>query len=146
MLRRRIVLSLAVGALVVSAAWADDEEKSPLAKIMKKIDADFKSVRDATSTNAKFKNSGKGKKIIPTAKSLAALGKETRPFKDPSVKMKKPYDKWTDLVDRYLTATDDLIAAAQKGNLDGSRKAIAALNNSCSNCHGAFRPQVDDGF
>ena len=60
--------------------------------------------------------------------------------------MKKPYDKWVDMSDRYVNAADEVAKAARKGDLFGTRKAWSALNLTCSNCHGAFRPEVGDGF
>jgi cytochrome c556 len=147
--RKLIVLTLvswAIALLNVAPSPAQEDEETPLAKIMKKVDARTKAIREATSTVAKYKKAGKGKDIIPTARELLKLGKEIRPFKEPSQKMKKPYEKWTDLSDRYSAAAEELIQAAEKGDLVASRRAWASLNNSCTNCHGAFRPSTDDGF
>jgi cytochrome c556 len=135
---------LLVAPAVVSRTGDDDDR--PLNKIMKKIDAATKSIRDATATAVKFKKAGNGKDVARTAGEIAALGKQTRDFKEPSEKIKKPYDKWLDMNDRFVRAANELAQVAGKGDLVGARKAWAALNNSCTNCHGAFRPEVGDGF
>ena len=151
MLRKWAILAAVAGSVVLAIAGAavsragDDEDK-PLKKLMKKIDADTKAIREATTTLAKFKKAGNGKDLAKTASEIARLGKETRGFKEPSEKMKKPYDKWLDMNDRFVAAADDIAKAAGKGDFVGTRKAWSALNNSCTNCHGAFRPEVGDGF
>jgi cytochrome c556 len=151
MMPKWAILGAVAAAVVVLGAAAgvtragDDEDK-PLQKLMKKIDAGTKSIREATTTVAKFKKAGNGKDIARTASEIARLGKETRGFKEPSEQMKKPYDKWLDMNDRFVAAADEVAHAAGKGDLIGTRKAWAALNNACTNCHGAFRPEVGDGF
>jgi cytochrome c556 len=140
-----VVLVIAGAAVQVSRA-GDDEDK-PLKKLMKKIDADTKSIREATTTLTKFKKSGNGKDLAKIASEIARLGKETREFgKEPSEKMKKPFDKWLDMNDRFVAAAGELAQFADKGDFVATRKAWSALNNTCTNCHGAFRPEVGDGF
>ncbi len=149
MARKLVALTLVAWAIPLLSfvpSPAGEDEETPLGKIMKKVDVRTKMIREATSTVAKYKKAGKGKDLLTPAKELLKLGKEFRPFKEPSVKMKKPYEKWTDLSDRYATALQELIQASEKGDLVASRRAWASLNNSCTNCHGAFRPSTDDGF
>ena len=151
MLHKWAILAAVAGSVAwtmagAPASRAGDDEDKPLKKLMKAIDAKTKSIRDATSTTAKFKGAGNGKDLVPIASEIAKLGKETRGFKEPSEAMKKPYDKWVDMNDRFVSAADELAQAAGKGNLFNTRKAWSNLNQSCSNCHGAFRPEVGDGF
>jgi hypothetical protein len=137
-------LALALGAS--AAAGDDDKEKSPLAKLMVKIDAKTKLIREGTKSLTKFKKAGGGKDVAKAAAELASYTKEFRDVKEPSEKMKKPFSKWTDLADRYETAAKDMEKAASKGDFTASQKAWNPLYASCSNCHGAFRPEVGDGF
>lgn len=125
---------------------AEDEEKSPLAKIMVKIDEQTKAIGAACSSTAKFKASGKGKPIPPAAVTLAELGKETRKFTEPAEQMKQPIAKWNAMTDEYIVVAKAMEKAGKRGNLPEILKAYKALNNSCSNCHGAFRPKVGDDF
>jgi len=138
-----VSLVLAVGA---SLAGDDDADKSPLAKLMKKIDGQTKLVRDGTKSLTKFKKASGGKDVAKAAAELAKYTKEFRDLKEPSEKMKKPLAKWTDLADRYEAAAKDMEKAASKGDFAASQKAWNPLYASCSNCHGAFRPEVGDGF
>ena len=141
------VTAVTFALLVIGASRADDDDdKSPLAKIMVKIDKETKAIKNATATREKFKAAGNGKAILDSTKVLVEKGKETRKFEEPSKKMKKPLATWVDMTDRYLTSVGELSQAAKKGDLVASRKAYTALNVTCSNCHGAFRPEVGDGF
>ena len=124
----------------------DDKEKSPLARIMVKIDQQTKAVGKICSSTDKFKASGNGKAILPAAESLAELGKESRKFTEPSEAMKQPIAKWNAMTDEYIAASKALGAVAKKGNLADIRKAFKGLNTTCSNCHGAFRPKAGDDF
>jgi cytochrome c556 len=153
MLRKWAILATVAGSVVlvvagaaVQVSRAGDDEDKPLKKLMKKIDADTKLIREATTTVTKFKKAGNGKDLAKLATEIAGLGKETREFKEPSEKMKKPFDKWLDMNDRFVAAAGELAQVAGKGDLVGTRKAWSALNNTCTNCHGAFRPEVGDGF
>src|SRR4051794_7880794 len=141
-----VAASVALAIAGMPASRAGDDPDKPLKKLMKTIDARTKTIRDATSTTAKFKGAGNGKDLVPVADELAKLGKETRGFKEPSEATKKPYDKWVDMNDRFVAAAGEVAKAARKGDLFGTRKAWSALNLTCSNCHGAFRPEVGDGF
>ena len=139
-------VALVVAGAVVPVSRAGDDEDKPLKKLMKKIDVDTKSIREATTTVTKFKKAGNGKELAKKASEIAKLGKETREFKEPAEKAKKPLDKWLDMNDRFVAAADELAQVANKGDLFATRKAWSALNNTCTNCHGAFRPEVGDGF
>ena len=101
------------GAAVPVSRAGDDEDK-PLKKLMKKIDADTKSIREATTSVTKFKKAGNGKDLARMAGEIAKLGKETREFKEPSEKMKKPFDKWLDMNDRFVAAADELAKSPAK--------------------------------
>lgn len=148
MVRRVVLLSVvaALAPLWIVGAAADDDEKSPLAKLMLKIDKDTKLIREGTKSRAKFKNAHNGKDIAKAAGTLAKSTKEFRDLKGPSEKMKKPFAKWTDLADRFETAAQDMEKAASAGDFTAAQKAWNPLYVSCSNCHGAFRPEVGDGF
>jgi cytochrome c556 len=146
MLRRWVVLAVVascVASLAASVSIAGDKN-SPLAKIMKKIDAESKKIRDATSAAPKFKKAQK--EVAASAEQLTKLGKQTREFKEPAEQQKKPFEKWTGFTDQYLTASQEIAKASAKGDLAAAKKGWTNLNNSCSNCHGAFRPEVGDDF
>jgi cytochrome c556 len=148
MSRKWFALALTAGGIAglgLIPGRAEDEVKSPLAKVMVKIDDHTKSVGAICSSTSKFKSAGNGKEIIPAAEALIELGKETRKFPPPEA-AKQPLAKWKAMTEEYITASQVLDKAAKKGNLPDIRKAFKSLNNTCSNCHGAFRPKAGDDF
>lgn len=152
MFRRCVMLGAVTGAVALASlvlamgASIAAEEKSELAKLMIKIDKETKRIREGTKSLTKFRKAGSGKDVAKAAALLASWTKDFRDVKAPSEKMKKPFAKWTDLSDRYETAAKDMEKAASKGDFAAAQKAWNPLYVSCSNCHGAFRPEVGDGF
>jgi len=145
--RRVVLLSVVAGLVAMGIAGAaDEDEKSPLAKLMLKIDKETKLIRAGTKSRARFKSAQNGKDIAKVAGALAKYTKDFRDLKGPSEKMKKPFAKWTDLADRFEAAAKDMEKAASAGDFAAAQKAWNPLYASCSNCHGAFRPEVGDGF
>ena len=146
MLRKWVVLIVSCGCvagLVAGRVHAGDKD-TPLSKIMKKIDAETKKVREGTKSRLSFKKAGK--QIVTASERLKTLGDETRPFTEPAEKQKQPAAKWLDMTDKFIEATDGMAKAAAKGDFDSATKAWKRLDLSCSNCHGAFRPEVGDDF
>jgi cytochrome c556 len=151
MLRRWAILAAVTGPIAlaiagVPASGAGDDADKPLKKLMKTVDAKTKAIRDATYSVTKFKKAGNGKDVAAAAAEVAKIAKQTREFKEPSEAMKKPYEKWLSMNDQFVAAAAEVVQAAGKGDFTGTRKAVAALTLSCSNCHGAFRPEVGDDF
>ena len=119
-------LGVSVSLVIAGAASAGraEDEDSPLKKLMKKIDAGTKSIREGTTSVAKFKKAGNGKDLAKTAGEIAKVGKETRGFKEPSEKIKKPYDKWVDMNDRFVGAAEELGRLAGKGDFVGPQGLV----------------------
>ena len=149
MTRKWVILAIAASSVagtgVVRSLAGDDSEKSPLARIMVEIDVQTKAIRDVQSSASRFKKGGK-KEIAPAAEKLAELGKETKKFTEPAEKQKQPIAKWNEMSDAYVKASEEMIKVAKKGTLLDVRKAFTGLNNTCTNCHGAFRPKTGDDF
>jgi cytochrome c556 len=142
----RLAATLGTAALLtVGAALAADKKTgkdTPLAKIMKKIDAETKVVREGVKTAPKFKNTAR--EIAASSEALAELAKETRPFTEPALEFKKPQEKWTELADGLGEASAGMAKAAGSGDFFEAKRAWISLNNTCTNCHGAFRPSTED--
>ena len=121
---------------------ANDKAKSPLQKIMNKMEDQTKAIQKVASSAARFKKAGKGKDIVPAAEELVKLGKATRKFTEPAVTQKKPQKKWDEYTDQYILASEEMGKVAKKGDFQEVRKALKSLDLSCSNCHGLFRPKT----
>ncbi len=141
-----VTAGLVAGLGALRSRAADDgKEKSPLAKIMVKVEAETKAIGDVTASAAKFKKTG-AERIGPAAEKLVEYGKETRKFTEPAEAQKQPIAKWNAMTDEYIAASEKMSKAAKKGELRDLRKAMTDLNKTCTNCHGAFRPKTGDDF
>ena len=121
---------------------AGDQAKTPLQKIMNKMDDQTKAILKAASSAARFKKSGSGPEILNAAEELVKYGEETRKFTEPAETQKKPQKKWDEYTDLYIAAIEEMGKAARKKDFNQIRKAFKTLDSSCSNCHGpsARRP------
>jgi cytochrome c556 len=156
MLRKWVLmLTFATGAVAglaaIGSAAADDAKeakdaavraKTPLQKVMVKMDAQLKAIQKVSSSAARFKKSASGKDVTAAAEELVKLGAETRKFTEPAVAQKKPQQKWEDYTDLYVAASKDMAKVAKKKDFSEIRQAYKLLDSSCTNCHGLFRPKT----
>ncbi|MCA1685181.1 MAG: cytochrome c, partial [Planctomycetia bacterium] len=121
---------------------ASGKEKTPLQTIMIKMEDQTKAVRSLTSSAARFKKAGQGKGILPAAEALVKLAGRTRKFTEPAEVQKKTRKKWDEFTDQHLLASGRLVEVARKNDFAGIRQALKGVDNSCTNCHGLFRPKT----
>lgn len=155
MLRNRVVLLASAAGVVAclaavssvaddagKSAAADAAAKSPLQKGMVKMEDQTKAIRAVSTSPGRFKKSAQGKDLVLAAEDLVRLSKETRKFTEPAVALKKPQAKWEEYADQCLAASQEMVGASRKKDYAGVRKALKELDNSCTNCHGLFRPKT----
>lgn len=147
MLHRWTTLAVTTGTaalLTVGVVLADDKVRkdTPLARIMRQVDEETKVVRDGVKTIVRFRKTAK--EVSASSTSLAKLAEESRPFTEPAKEFKKPQELWGQLTDKLVEASGEMAKAAEKGDFNEARKAWTSLNNTCTNCHGAFRPSNED--
>ena len=130
---------LTVGAAVSAAQEGKD---TPLARLMRKVEDQTKVIRDGVKTAPRFRKAAK--EIATSAHALAQLGQETRPFTEPAQEFKKPQEYWNQLTDGFIEASQAMAKAADASDFITARKVWISLNNTCTNCHGAFRPSTED--
>ncbi len=155
MLRNRLLsVTLTAGAVACLAAVASvadgagkapsaaDAAKTPLQKAMVKMEDQTKAIRALTTSPGRFRKSAGGKTIVTGAEDLVKLAKETRGYTEPAEKLKKPQSKWEEYADQCLAASREMADVARKNDYNGVRKALKDLDNSCTSCHGLFRPKT----
>lgn len=124
--------TLALGLTPASALPPDDP--AAIKDVMKKL-------------NGKGQNeSGKLKKALNASKpDWDAIQGSTKKFADLGADLPKndppkgSKDSWKKLADAYATQTKSLNDAAEKKDLDGTKKAFQKINTSCMPCHQAHR-------
>ncbi len=142
-----VALGTAAGLAAVSSVAADDTDakakaKSPIQKLMIKMEEQTKAIQATISSPARFKKAGSGKDIAPAAEELVKMGKENGKFTEPAVSQKKPQQKWVEYNAAFVLASEEMIKSAKKKDYQDLRKALKSLDSSCSNCHGLFRPKT----
>ena len=140
-----LAVTLSTAALLtvgVALAAAQEGKDTPLAMLMRKVEDQTKVIRDGVKTAPRFRKSAK--EISASATALVQLAKETRPFTEPAKEFKKPQVYWEQLTDTFTEASDAMAKAADAADFITARKVWISLNNTCTNCHGAFRPSTED--
>ena len=149
MIRKWTVFALSAGLLLAIAGagfgLADDDEESPLGKVMEKVNKQSNAIKKATRNLVSYRKSHKD--VAKSSKELIKLAKEAKPLKDALAKAKNeanPQKKWDELMDSFIATSEKLSDVAGKSGADAAgladtKKAFSAVSKSCSECHTVFR-------
>ncbi len=138
MLRKFAFLAVALLA-VTGFSFAAQDEDSPTAKLMEKINNANKPIQKATRNAAEY---AKGASKIPDAVTeVIKLAKEARDLKEPAEHAKKPLADYQKSMDEKIKAAENLSkVVAKPGTKQPSAKdAYQAYYKTCSACHDVFK-------
>ena len=138
------VTMTAVTLLAGGLSMAQDEA-SPLAQIMEKVNATSAKITKAVRTPVSFKKSQQD--VVTGATDLVDLAKKAREIKDAVKAAKDVPDaekQWNGLMDHFITATTELGKVAGQGSQPEAKKANQVVKNACADCHKVFRVEDDD--
>jgi cytochrome c556 len=133
-----------VTVLAAGLSMAQDEA-SPLAQIMEKVNSASAKITKAVRTPVSFKKSQH--EVVTGATELADLAKKAREIKDAVTAAKGVPDaekQWNGLMDQFITASNDLAKVAGQGSQPEAKKANQVVKNACADCHKVFRVEDDD--
>jgi cytochrome c556 len=126
------------------AATAQDENDSPLLKIMKQVQTEnakiVKGVRNAASyTKGKTEVSKSSEGLVKLLKDARPLGKSA--IEGPHNEQKKTVTDWNKLMDDCVKETADFATLTAKAdtNQQTAKKEFAKVTKSCTACHDVFR-------
>ncbi len=134
------MIATAVVALGVNAVAArDDHDDSPLHKIMEKVQAENSKVLKGVRNPASFKKAQA--EVVTAAKELAKLGKDSREFTEPAKHEKQPQEKWTELVDKFVTESQNFATLAAKADVEqpAAKAEYKKVQATCTACHDVFK-------
>ena len=136
---RKFAIAAAAMTLLVGYTVADDD--SPLEKLMEQIQNKTNAIRKVTRNAAEYKK-GAGS-IAKDTDVILKLAKESRDFKEPAEKEKKPQADWEKLTDEMIHATEALakIAADSKSTQAQAKDAFTTYTKTCSACHNVFKKE-----
>ena len=141
------LLLLALGFLVGPGFLKADDDESPLAKIMEKVNKQDLAIRKGVRNKAAFAKAQKD--VEKSAKELVKLAKEAKKEKDAAKKAKEvanPEKKWDEYIDELVKTSEELgkLAAKKDTTFQVAKDAYAKVKDVCSDCHKDFR--VDEKF
>ena len=136
---RKFSIAAVMMALIAGFSVADDD--SPLEKLMEKIQNKTNDMRKVTRNAAEYKKGAAS--IAKSTEEVIKLGKESRDFKEPAEKEKKPQAEWAKLTDDMIHATEELakVAADSKSTQAQAKEAFTAYTKTCSACHNVFKKE-----
>lgn len=140
--RKWIVLTALMSSVALVGAGftlADDDDDSPVHKIMEKVQKENLAITKAVRTAASFKKAGKD--VPKHAEALVKLAKEAREHKEPAEKQKQPFEKWTQLMDAFIQTTEQFSKDAEKSGVEQMqvKAAYKGVTKKCQDCHTIFR-------
>jgi cytochrome c556 len=146
-LRKWTVLGLSLAVVTLASGGLSASFDGKLGDLMEKVSAANNKINRAVRTPVTFKKASDGKDIAKEAEELAKLGKEAKAEKDHAKGTKgveNPEKKWDELMDAFIKSSEDLAAAASKGDQAASKEAHTKVKATCADCHKVFRAEGDD--
>jgi cytochrome c556 len=140
-----LAVTMASVALLATGLSMAQDEASPLAQIMEKVNSTNNSISKAVRTPVSYKKAQKD--VVTSAEELAKLGKDAREIKDAVKAAKGVADaekQWNGLMDQFIAASHDLAKVAGQGGQPEAKKAHQAVKNACADCHKVFRVEEDE--
>jgi cytochrome c556 len=148
MIRKCLVYASSAGALLGIAVLlgpglskADDDE-TPLAKIMEKVNKHSNVIKKGVRNKVAFAKAQKD--VEKSAKELVKLAKDAKSEKDAAKKAKdvaNPEKRWDELIDELVKTSEELgkVAAKSETTFQDAKDSWAKVNNVCTDCHKDFR-------
>ena len=148
MIRKCLIFALSAATLVAAGVLAGpnlskaDDEETPLAKIMEKVNKNNAIILKGVRTKVAWaKNQTK---VVQSAKDIVKLAKEAKPIADAVKKAKEvanPQKKWDELIDGLIKASEKLgeVAAKPKTTQPEAKAAFESVKKACADCHKDFR-------
>ena len=136
---RKFSIAAVIMASFAGFSVADDE--SPLEQLMEKIQAKTNALNKATRNAAEYKKAAGS--ITKDLEEVLKLSKESREFKEPAQKEKKPQAEWEKLSDDMIHATEDLekLVKDSKTTQTQAKESFVAFRKTCSACHNVFKKE-----
>jgi cytochrome c556 len=148
MIRKCLIFVVSAATLVAAGMIAGpsfskaDDEETPLAKIMEKVNKNNSIIQKGVRTKIAWAKDQK--KVEQSAKDIAKLAKEAKPIADAVKKAKEvanPQKRWDELIDELIKTSDHLgtVAAKPKAAQTEAKAAFESVKRVCADCHKDFR-------
>jgi hypothetical protein len=137
-----VAVSLAAAIALTPGARGGDD--SAILKIMEQVHTRNRAIGKGLRTTFAPEAAGR-KTLAADAASLVQLGKEARTVTGPVRERTKSQQEWTQKVDDFVRASEELARViAEPGSFQSrAKQSYQKLQKTCINCHSAFREEVD---
>jgi cytochrome c556 len=140
-------LLLGLGFLIGPSFSKADDDESPLAKIMEKVNKHNGIITKGVRNKVAFTKAQKD--VEKSAKELVKLAKEAKSEKDAAKKAKEvanPEKKWDEYIDELVKTSEELgeVAGKASSTFQDAKDAFTKVKNVCNDCHKDFR--VEEKF
>jgi cytochrome c556 len=139
-----VAASAAVGILLgLSSVVAQDDNDSPLHKLMTKVQQNDTTILKGTRTAVNYKKQKDD--VVKAAEELAKLGKESRKFTEPAKEKKKPQKDWEDKSDAFVKEVEAFAGTLANKDTDQvkAKAAYKAVKQKCADCHDIYKPDTE---
>ncbi len=126
------------------APGARDGDDSSIHKIMAQVHTRNRAI--GKGLRIAFAPEAAGRKgLVTDAAFLVRLGKEARTLTGPALERKKSLQEWTQAVDDFLRASEEVakVIADPESSRPRATQSYQKLQRTCINCHSAFREGAD---
>lgn len=141
--RKWIALAASVSLsliMVGGLTMADDQEEgTPLHKVMEQVQKNNSAVLRGVRNTASYKKSEE--EVAEAGKNLLKLAKEARPLgKEVAEAQKKEIAEWEKLTDEWIKETEKFNQLiADKSEQPAIKDGYKVVSKTCTNCHEVFR-------
>jgi hypothetical protein len=136
-----LITVLLARGLVPGLSGGDD---ATIEKIMEQVHTSNRAIGKGLRGPVAAEAAGR-KALAADAASLVKLGKEARSLTGPARDRKKPQQEWTQKVDDFLRASEELanIIVDPRSSRRRATQSYQKLQKTCVNCHSDFREEAD---
>lgn len=134
-------LAVCAGFLGLTAVVAQDDDESPLHKLMTNVQKNDTTILKGTRTAVNYKKQQED--VVAAAKELAKLGKEAKKFTEPAKERKQEQRVWEDASDAFVKEVEKYseVLADKATDQPKAKAAYREVKAKCTSCHEVFQPE-----
>jgi cytochrome c556 len=138
------VMTIVSAFAAAGFSLAQEEDDSPLHKIMEKVQSENGKITKGIRNPVMFRKSQKD--VVTAAENLVKLAKEAKPLSDVAKENKdieEPVKKYDELSADFIKEAEDFhkFVSDEKVEQKAAKDAYKKVTKTCTACHDLFRPE-----
>lgn len=140
------VMTIVSAFTAAGFSLAQEEDESPLHKIMEKVQSNNGKITKGIRNAVMFKKNQKD--VVKAAEELVKLAKEAKPLNEIAKKTEGVEDaiaKYDGFSDDFIKESDEFakLVAGEKVEQKDAKEAYKKVSKTCTACHDVFRPEEE---